>query len=84
MRLAAALAIVVAAALVVSDIAPFDRGTWLLEVAPVLIAFPILAATRRRFPGRASSAREAHRAQTAARPRGRRVAVAAGDRATTA
>ena len=50
MRLAAALAIVVAAALVVSGIAPFDRGTWLLEVAPVLIAFPILAATRRRFP----------------------------------
>ena len=50
MRLAAALAIAVAAALVVSGIAPFDRGTWLLEVAPVLIAFPILAATRRRFP----------------------------------
>jgi len=50
MRLAAALAIAVGAALVVSGIAPFDRGTWLLEVAPVLIAFPILAATRRRFP----------------------------------
>lgn len=50
MRLAPALAIAVAAALVVSGIAPFDRGTWLLEVAPVLIAFPILAWTYRRFP----------------------------------
>lgn len=50
MRLAGALAIAVAAALAASGIAPFDRGTWLLEVAPVLIAFPILAATHRRFP----------------------------------
>ena len=50
MRLATALAIAVAAALVASGIAPFDRGTWLLEVAPVLIAFPVLAGTYRRFP----------------------------------
>ncbi|NMM28098.1 MAG: DUF2238 domain-containing protein [Glaciimonas sp.] len=28
----------------------YDRATWLLEVAPVLIALPILAATYRRFP----------------------------------
>ena len=50
MRLPAALAIAVLAVLAVSGIAPYDRGTWLLEVAPVLIAFPILAATYRRFP----------------------------------
>ncbi|MGV8892371.1 MAG: DUF2238 domain-containing protein [Burkholderiaceae bacterium] len=28
----------------------YDRATWLLEVAPVLIALPILALTYRRFP----------------------------------
>lgn len=37
-------------ALVWSGIAPYDRLTWLLEVAPVLIAAPILIATRARFP----------------------------------
>ncbi|MBY0401272.1 DUF2238 domain-containing protein [Myxococcota bacterium] len=36
--------------LVVSGWAPYDRPTWLLEVAPVLIAWPILFATRKRFP----------------------------------
>jgi putative membrane protein len=45
----AALA-VAAAAVVVSGLAPYDRATWLMEVAPVLIAAPILVATRRRFP----------------------------------
>ena len=44
-----ALALVLAA-LVVSGIHPYDRATWLLEVAPVLIALPILLATYRRFP----------------------------------
>jgi len=34
----------------VTGIRPYDRGTWLLEVFPVLIAAPILIATRRRFP----------------------------------
>ena len=29
---------------------PHDRFTWFLEVAPVLIAFPILYVTRHRFP----------------------------------
>jgi putative membrane protein len=43
-------AAVVVAALALSGIAPYDRGTWLLEVAPVLIALPILVATRKRFP----------------------------------
>lgn len=43
------LAIVVVA-LIVSGIEPYDRPTWLLEVAPVLIALPLLGATYRRFP----------------------------------
>ncbi len=43
------LALVVAA-LVVSGIGPYERGTWLLEVAPVLIGMPLLLATGRRFP----------------------------------
>ena len=33
-----------------SGIAPRDRFTWVLEVAPILIAVPVLLATRRRFP----------------------------------
>jgi len=37
-------------ALVVSGIAPKDRFTWFLEVAPILVAVPILLATYRRFP----------------------------------
>ena len=39
-----------AALLVLSGIGPRDRATWLLEVAPILIAVPILIATARRFP----------------------------------
>jgi len=46
----AASALAVLAALVASGIAPYDRATWLLEVAPVLIGAPILVATWRRFP----------------------------------
>jgi putative membrane protein len=42
--------VVVLGALVVSGIQPYDRATWLMEVAPVLIAAPILLATYRRFP----------------------------------
>ncbi|BFN29554.1 inner membrane protein YjdF [Pseudomonas sp. SCT] len=45
-----ALASAVLLALIVSGIAPYDRPTWLLEVAPVLIAAPILLCTYRRFP----------------------------------
>lgn len=33
-----------------SGIGPYDRLTWLLEVAPVLIGIPILLATYARFP----------------------------------
>jgi putative membrane protein len=43
------LAIAVAA-LIVSGIHPYDRTTWFLEVAPILIGVPILIATYRRFP----------------------------------
>ncbi|KQO08212.1 DUF2238 domain-containing protein [Sphingomonas sp. Leaf242] len=35
--------------LVASGWAPFDRTTWWMEIAPVLIAFPILIALHRRF-----------------------------------
>ena len=49
-RLPITLAIVVFAALVVSGIGPYDRATWWLEVAPVLIVVPLLAATWSRFP----------------------------------
>jgi putative membrane protein len=37
-------------ALGVSGLRPYDRTTWLLEVAPILIALPILIGTYRRFP----------------------------------
>ena len=44
------LLVVVAAALIVSGIAPYDRTTWWLEIFPVLIVAPILILTARRFP----------------------------------
>jgi putative membrane protein len=44
------LAVAVALALAASAVAPYDRTTWWLEVAPVLIAAPLLFATHRRFP----------------------------------
>ncbi|MDP2832868.1 MAG: DUF2238 domain-containing protein [Pseudomonadota bacterium] len=44
------LLLVVLIVLVWSGIAPKDRFTWFLEVAPVLIVLPLLLATRRRFP----------------------------------
>lgn len=45
-----ALAGLVVVVLCVSGVAPHDRLTWLMEVAPVLIALPVLAATWRGFP----------------------------------
>ncbi len=45
-----ALAAIWAIALIASGIAPRERVTWFMEVAPVLIALPLLAATRGRFP----------------------------------
>jgi putative membrane protein len=41
---------VMLAGLVLSGIGPYDRMTWWLEVAPVLIVLPLLWATRERFP----------------------------------
>ena len=41
---------VAALAVLASGVGPKDRATWWMEVAPVLIALPILWATRRRFP----------------------------------
>lgn len=38
------------AILLVSAIRPYDYPTWFMEVAPVLIALPVMAATYRRFP----------------------------------
>jgi putative membrane protein len=37
-------------ALAWSAVAPKDRFTWFLEIAPALLGFALLAATRRRFP----------------------------------
>ncbi len=48
--LPAALLALVAIVLAWSGIGPKDRLTWWLEVTPVLVAVPILVATRRRFP----------------------------------
>lgn len=45
-----ALLAIVGSALVVSGIAPYDRLTWLMEVAPVLIVLPVLLASRQRYP----------------------------------
>ncbi|MBX9904571.1 MAG: DUF2238 domain-containing protein [Burkholderiales bacterium] len=39
-----------ALALIASGISPYDRLTWFMEVLPVLIAAPILIATRNRLP----------------------------------
>jgi putative membrane protein len=44
------IVVVVFAALAVSGLKPYDRATWWMEVAPVLLAAPILVATHRRFP----------------------------------
>jgi len=49
-RLHVGLLVATLAALAVSGWRPYDRVTWLLEVAPVLIALPILIGTRRNYP----------------------------------
>ncbi|MCL9981860.1 MAG: DUF2238 domain-containing protein [Erythrobacter sp.] len=45
-----ALSLVWLAALAASGWQPYDRATWWMEVAPVLIALPVLWVTARRFP----------------------------------
>ncbi|MEK7402423.1 MAG: DUF2238 domain-containing protein [Gemmatimonadota bacterium] len=42
--------VVGAAAFIWSGVAPFDRLTWVLEIFPVVLALPVLALTRKRFP----------------------------------
>ena len=49
-NLQASLLAIVVAALIASGIAPTDRLTWLMEVAPVLIALPLMIATRHAYP----------------------------------
>ena len=44
-----ALLMAASAALIVSGLEPFDRATWLMEVAPVIVGVPILLATFVRF-----------------------------------
>ena len=44
------LLVVTVGALLVSGVHPYERGTWWMEVAPVLIGLPLLVATRRSFP----------------------------------
>lgn len=44
------MGVAVLAGLVASGVTPYDRVTWLLEVAPVLVAVPLLYATRERYP----------------------------------
>ncbi len=48
-RAAIALLVLTAIALVVSGIGPRERGTWVLEVLPVLIAAPLLILTWKPF-----------------------------------
>ncbi|RKH92702.1 hypothetical protein D7Y15_43625 [Corallococcus sp. AB030] len=45
----ACLAIVIAV-FAWSAIAPYERSTWWMEVAPALIALPLLFATYKKFP----------------------------------
>lgn len=43
-------ALALAVALLASGWQPYDRATWLMEVAPVLVVLPLLAITRGRYP----------------------------------
>jgi putative membrane protein len=46
----ATAALVLTVLLALSGLRPFDRVTWVLEVFPVVLVLPLLAATYRRFP----------------------------------
>lgn len=46
----ALLGLMALGALAVSGIAPYDRTTWIMEVAPIFIVAPLLVATYERFP----------------------------------
>jgi putative membrane protein len=49
-RLLFALLLLVLTLLAVTAVNPYDRATWFMEVAPVLVVAPLLFLTRRRFP----------------------------------
>jgi putative membrane protein len=49
-RVLVVLSLVIVGFLAATGIKPYDRSTWLMEVAPVLIAGPVLVLTYRRFP----------------------------------
>ena len=49
-RWLAAGALALVAALLASSWQPYDRATWLMEVAPVLVVLPLLAITRHSYP----------------------------------
>lgn len=49
-RLLVIAGLILAGLLTLSGWQPHDRATWLMEVAPVMIALPVLVATRQRFP----------------------------------
>lgn len=41
---------IILAGLIISGWQPYDRATWLMEVAPVLLALPVLGFSQHRFP----------------------------------
>lgn len=49
-RSLSALLLLVMGLMAITAISPYDRSTWLMEVAPILIAAPVLLFTYRRFP----------------------------------
>ena len=49
-RLLIIFLVIVCGLLIVTAVDPYDRVTWFMEVAPVLISIPVLALTYRRFP----------------------------------
>ncbi len=49
-RLLIALGLLVLACVLWSGVAPYERGTWWMEIAPVLIVAPVLGFTWRRYP----------------------------------
>jgi putative membrane protein len=49
-KLPGTLLLIVLSVLVLSALRPYDRVTWWMEVAPVIIAIPVLAVSYRTFP----------------------------------
>ena len=49
-RILVVLLVILCGSLAASAVSPYDRATWFMEVAPVLIVVPILVLTYRRLP----------------------------------